>query len=202
MRPADREFPPSESDWLVPAEIGTTTVSRPILKWVALVVVAVAAVAAIIAGAVALWAIRQMNPPGKPGAATTFVVDQRDDVVSLSHRLADEGFITHAGVFQWYVGRKGGLDPVPGYYTLRPRDTMGNLVRALRTPPSATYTSVTFPEGLTIEQMASRLHDRVPRLSAIGPATRLTSPVAAFCTTTHVSRLVAGVPSRVRAKAW
>lgn len=162
----DRESSADDGDWLVPAEIGVSTRSRPFVKWTALVLVSMGIVAAIVVGAVGLWAIRQVNPPGRAEPAATFVVDARDDLVSVSHRLAAQGFITHAGVFQWYVGRRGGLTLVPGYYSLRPRDTMGNLVRALRTPPGSTFTSVTFPEGFTLEQMAGRLHDRVSRLSA------------------------------------
>ena len=40
-------------------------------------------------------------------------------------------------------------------------------MRVLRTPPSETYTKVTFPEGYTYEQMALRLAEKVGRLSAI-----------------------------------
>jgi UPF0755 protein len=43
---------------------------------------------------------------------------------------------------------------------------MGNLMRILRTPPSQTFTKVTFPEGFTYQKMGLRLMDRVQRLSA------------------------------------
>ena len=43
---------------------------------------------------------------------------------------------------------------------------MGNIAGALRRSPNATFTSVTFPEGFTVAQMARRLATRVPRLDA------------------------------------
>ncbi len=54
----------------------------------------------------------------------------------------------------------------PGYYVLRPNDHMGNIMRILRTPPSETYTKVTFPEGYTFAKMAARLQKNMPRLTA------------------------------------
>jgi UPF0755 protein len=64
------------------------------------------------------------------------------------------------------VNHHGGLQLTPGYYQLRPKDHMGNIMRVLRTPPSQTFTKVTFPEGFTIAKMGARLEQRVPRLSA------------------------------------
>jgi UPF0755 protein len=123
-------------------------------------------VAASVGGLVGWWLIRQVNPPGGVGEARNFVVQESDDLVSLSTRLKAEGFITHSGVFQWYVKRQDEIDFVPGYYTLRPRDTMGNIAAALRTPPNATFTTVTFPEGFTLAQIAQRLERRVQRIAA------------------------------------
>jgi len=70
-------------------------------------------------------------------------------------------------VFRWYVEQHGGLEIIPGYFRLRPDDHMGNIMRDLRTPPSETFTKVTFPEGFTYEQMAQRLSDKVPRLDGV-----------------------------------
>ena len=35
-------------------------------------------------------------------------------------------------------------------------------MRVLRTPPSLTYTNVTFPEGFTLEKMSQRLSAKLP----------------------------------------
>jgi len=136
-----------------------------ILRWILLGVAALAVFAAVVGGLIGLWVLRQMNPPGERGEPVTFIVQESDDLVSVSTRLRKQGFITHAGVFQWYVKRGRAIEFTAGYYTLRPRDTMGNIADALRTPPNATFTSITFPEGYTVAQMSKRLAERMPRLS-------------------------------------
>lgn len=157
--------------WDDPALLTISETSPPVrrgrlLRWVLVGVAALAVVAAIIGGSIGLWVLRQVNPSGDRGDATTFIVRESDDLVTVSHRLRSQGFITHAGVFQWYVKRGRAIDFTPGYYTLRPRDTMGNIASALRTPPNATFSSVTFPEGYTVAQIGRRLQQKIPRLSA------------------------------------
>ena len=41
-------------------------------------------------------------------------------------------------------------------------------MRVLRTPPSLTYTNVTFPEGFTLEKMSQRLSAKLPRTDPTG----------------------------------
>lgn len=120
----------------------------------------------IVLGGVALWYIRRINPPGDPGPAQNFTVNDTDTLLTVSQRLEDEGFVVDDAVFRWYVERQGGIDLVPGFYTLRPLDHMGNIVRVLRTPPNETYSKVTFPEGFTLTQMARRLAETMPGISA------------------------------------
>ena len=43
---------------------------------------------------------------------------------------------------------------------------MGNLLARLRTPPSETYTKVTFPEGFTVAQIAARLERDMATMTA------------------------------------
>ncbi|CAB4569856.1 unannotated protein [freshwater metagenome] len=105
--------------------------------------------------------LRKVNPPGDPLAADVFRVTDDSDVASLALDLEAAGFIVDAGVFERYVAEKGGLEVVPGFYTMRPRDHLGNLLRVLRTPPNETYFKVTFPEGFTVEQIAERLSDEL-----------------------------------------
>ncbi len=45
-------------------------------------------------------------------------------------------------------------------------DDMGNIVAALRTSPTQTFTNVTFPEGYAVARMGARLEKTVPRLTA------------------------------------
>jgi UPF0755 protein len=138
---------------------------RPRPRWV-LVVCGVLLVVLLVACAAGLWYLRQVNPSGDPSAAMNFTVLEGDTLDAVSKRLEDEAFITSAGVFRWYVERKGGIEFIPGYYQLKPRDHMGNVMAALNTPPAQTFVNVTFPEGFTVEQIAARLEDKVPRIDA------------------------------------
>lgn len=119
--------------------------------------------AILVAGGVGWWYIHEINPEGDPAPAVNFTVNPGETTETLSERLEILGLIENAGVFEWYVERNGGLELTPGYYRLRPRDHMGNIMAVLRTPPTETYTSVTFPEGYTLDKMANRLAEKSPR---------------------------------------
>ena len=118
-------------------------------------------------GAAGLWYSQQVNPKGDPGAAITFTVTADDTLETVSERLHSEGLIESASVFRWYVERHDGLELIPGYFRIRPDDHMGNIMRVLRTPPSETFTKVTFPEGFTFDKIGHRLEEKVPRLLAV-----------------------------------
>ena len=128
----------------------------------------------IVAGCVGMWYLRQVNPSGDAGAVEVFKVLPTDTVDSISKRLQDRGLITNARVFRYYVDHNGGLVLTPGDYELRPRDHIGNLMRVLSTPPSLTYTNVTFPEGFTLERMSQRLSQKLPRTDPTAFMTALT----------------------------
>lgn len=136
------------------------SLSRPML----MVSIAVAAVT-LLMGAIGWWYVHQVNPSGK-GDPQSFTIVEGDTIESVSQRLADGGFVSSASVFSWYVSRKGGVELIPGYYTIAPKDHMGNIMAVLKTPPSATYQKVTFPEGYTISQMGARLAEKTLRLNA------------------------------------
>ncbi len=139
---------------------------RRILKW-AVYSIGVLLVAALLAGgAVGWWYIRQVNPSGEATATSNFTVNDTDDLQTVSVRLQEQGFITNARVFRFYVEHKGGVRLAPGYYELRPRSHMGNIMRVLNTPPEATYRKVTFPEGFTLAQIGARVQRDLPPLTA------------------------------------
>jgi UPF0755 protein len=129
-----------------------------------IVAVAVAAVT-LFMGVIGWWYVHQVNPSGKDDPQS-FTVVEGDTISSVSQRLADDGFVSSASVFSWYVSRKGGIELIPGYYAIAPKDHMGNIMAVLGTPPSATYQKVTFPEGYTITQMGTRLAEKTLRLNA------------------------------------
>lgn len=148
----------SFDDDAVPNEFGW--LSRP-LKIAALATAAVT----LFMGAIGLWYVHRVNPSGT-GVVSAFTVIEGDTLETVSDRLEGEGFISSSGVFKWYVGQKGGIELIPGYYELVPKDHMGNIMLQLKTPPSASYQNVTFPEGYTIAQMGQRLAEKTLRLSA------------------------------------
>ena len=160
----DAEWREDPWDALVELEEGATDELAPAwdhLRGPLRTVVVVFAATVLSLGAVAWWVVNQLNPAGEPGAAVNFTVNEGDTVASVASRLADEGFITNERVFRWYASTRGGIDLLPGYYSLRPKDNAGRIIDALSTPPAQTFVSVTFPEGMTTAQMGERLASRL-----------------------------------------
>jgi len=137
-----------------------------LLKWTVWGVMGIVLSMILIAGWVGWWYLERVKPEGEVSEPVPFNVLAGDDVDTLAGRLQTQGFIEDASVFTWYVDRNGGLEIVPGYYQLRHNDHMGNVLGRLRTPPDQTFGKVTFPEGFTVEQMAQRLTEAMPRLNA------------------------------------
>lgn len=144
------------------------------------------ALLAVVMFVVCVYAIREwrylerVNPAGDPLAAQLFEVTDTDDLRSVSERLAGLGFVVDASTFRTYVANEGGLDVVRGFYTLKPRDHMGNILRVLRTPPNQTFMKVTFPEGFTLAQIADRLATGVPGFDAAALIARATTDLDPF----------------------
>lgn len=139
---------------------------RLVLMWATRMLIAAVAVGVVAYGGYMYWYLRQINPPGIAATATVFIVTANDDLDTISRRLEQSGVIVHDGVFRRYVEDEGGLEIVPGLYTVRGRDHMGNILRVLRTPPNETLTRVTFPEGFTLEQMGDRLAEDANSITA------------------------------------
>jgi UPF0755 protein len=135
--------------------------SQTLINRVALLTVSVLALVAVIYGGYQFWYLRQVNPSGDPAAAEIFTITETDDLLTVIKRLEQEGFIVNDSVFRSYVSSKGGLEIAAGFYTLKPLDHVGNILRILRTPPNETLTKITFPEGFTLAQMAQRLGEEV-----------------------------------------
>ena len=159
-----------EDPWDSPDEVPESAIEklppdfsqfRGPLRIVATVVVA----SILFIGAISWWVVNQLNPAGEPGAAVNFTVNDGDTVSSVANRLAEQGFIENATIFRWYASSRGGIDLLPGYYSLRPKDNAGRIIKALSTPPAQTFVSVTFPEGMTLTQMGERLASKLTFMS-------------------------------------
>lgn len=117
-------------------------------------------------GVAGWWVVHELNPDGEAGAPVTFTVNPGDDLDAVVERLSAGGFIGNVSVFRWYVRSRGGIELIPGYYTLRPGSSAGDIVEALSTPPAETFVNVTFPEGMTIALMGRRLADTVINMNS------------------------------------
>ena len=112
-------------------------------------------------GCMGWWTARVLNPSGAPGAAVNFTVNDGDTISSVASRLKSAGIISNSTIFRWYVSTKGSVALTPGYYALQPKDNAGSIIETLSTPPDQTFISVTFPEGMTVDQMAQRLAEKM-----------------------------------------
>ena len=130
---------------------------RGVTRTVAIVVVA----SVLFLGSLGWWAVGVLNPSGEPGVAVNFTVNDSDTISSVASRLHSAGIISNATIFRWYVSTKGTIALTPGYYALKPKDNAGSIIEALSTPPAQTFISVTFPEGMTVAQMAQRLSEKM-----------------------------------------
>ncbi|MEY3588367.1 MAG: hypothetical protein RJA47_963 [Actinomycetota bacterium] len=127
------------------------------------VIVLVATV--LLVGAGALWVVHQLNPGGAPGVAVNFTVNEGDTLDAVVGRLDEAGIIGNSTLFAWYAKSRGGIALLPGYYSLKPGDSAGNIIDALSTPPAQTFVKVTFPEGFTVSQMGARLTEKITFMS-------------------------------------
>jgi UPF0755 protein len=128
-------------------------------------VVSIVIAVVLLIGGTGWWVIHQLNPSGAPGATVNFTVNDGDTLSSVAGRLEDQKVIKSASIFRWYASTKGGIDLTPGYYTLHVGENAGAIIKALSTPPAQTFISVTFPEGMTVAQMAERLSSKLTFMS-------------------------------------
>ncbi len=131
------------------------------LRGVTRTVFIVVSASLLLLGCIGWWTARVLNPSGEPGVAVNFTVNDGDTISSVASRLDSAGIISNATIFRWYASTKGTVALTPGYYALKPKDNAGSIIEALSTPPAQTFISVTFPEGMTVAQMAQRLSEKM-----------------------------------------
>jgi UPF0755 protein len=137
-----------------------------LLRWVVGLVAAALIASVLAAGWTGWWLLERVSPSGASGELERFDISEGDSVATIAGRLESRGLVSDAGVFEWYVSQRGGLEPTPGFYRIAPGWHMGDVLGTLRTPPSETYVRITFPEGFTVEQIADRVGERIEQMES------------------------------------
>jgi len=132
------------------------------LRTALLVVLAVIVVVAAGAGGAAWWVQQRLDPPGEAGEQVAFVVGEGASTTAIADQLEAEGIIADARVFRVYLRLEGQPTFQAGSYELRRDSTVWDVRAALEAGPAITYTRLTVPEGLRLEEIAERvdLHPR------------------------------------------
>ncbi len=105
------------------------------------------------------------RPPGRCRSRSR--CNEGDTLESLSARLKEQGIITHAGVFEWYVKRKGEPRAGPRLLHAPPAGHDGQPAAPCSAPHRPTPTPRSrSPRASRSRQMANRLSEKVTHLNA------------------------------------
>ena len=125
------------------------------------VVLAIVLVAVVATG---LWVRGKIDPSGEPGDEVALTIPEGASTGDIARLLADEGIVSDARIFRYYVQFNGGASFQAGDYTLRRNSDMGDVVSVLDDGPVVAFDQLTIPEGLTLEEVGERVEE-VERLS-------------------------------------
>src|SRR5688572_7372590 len=107
-----------------------------------------------------LWVQRQIDPPGSPGEVQTLVIPEGSTSDDIGTLLADEGIISSAFVWDWYLRINGGGPFQAGRYELASNSAIGDVIDVLDEGPAPLEErSFTVPEALTLDEILDRLAD-------------------------------------------
>lgn len=117
------------------------------------------AVAAALAAMVTLTIYqRNVQEPGPLPADKVVVIPSRSGTTEIAETLAKEGVIQHTGLFE-FAARFGGRPPLrAGEYLFKAHASIADTLDTLATGRQVQH-SITFPEGLTSEQIVARLNE-------------------------------------------
>lgn len=137
-------------------------------RWLVALGVVVVLVAGVVGGAM-WWYHNQVDPPGGQGEEVQVVIPEGATTSKVGSILDDEGVISSATVFGFYVGGKDLSSVQAGTYTFRTNSSFDDAIKVLNagpgTPASAATTKVSIPEGYRVDQIVARIHEKVPRLT-------------------------------------
>lgn len=100
---------------------------------------------------------RQVDPPGPPGEEVVLTVPMGSSSQRIGALLEDNGVITSANIFRYYIRLNGGGPFQAGEYTLNKNMSMGEAIDVLEKGPQLEFESLTVPEGLVLRQIADQV---------------------------------------------
>lgn len=111
----------------------------------------------VVAGLGVVWFVRELNPPGGPGAAVQVVLPKGSNTKEIGNLLESAGVIPSASAFGVYVRLKGFTGLRAGRYQLHRNMAVSAVISILRAGPTREFARLVIPEGLTLEQIAQRV---------------------------------------------
>jgi UPF0755 protein len=128
---------------------------RRIFGWSLVVLV----VGILVAGLLAWrWVQNRVDPPGDPGDQVAVIVPEGSTTDDIGRLLEDEGVITDAQVFKYYIRFRGGGPFQAGTYTLRENSSMQEAIDTLEEGPAPPpFVEFTVPEGLTLPEITEAM---------------------------------------------
>lgn len=109
----------------------------------------------VVFGVAAMWFQRNVNPPGGPGPEMSITVAPGMSTGEIGRLLEQEGVITSASVFRYFVKLNGLGTVEAGDYTLRRKEDMARVVEVLEGGAAVDKgVPLTIPEALTVAQTA------------------------------------------------
>ena len=119
----------------------------------------------LLAGLGMVWVQRQIDPPGGAGPTVEVEIPRGSSTARIAAILDEQGVISNATLFRYYVRIKGAAPFDAGTYNLRRNQDFNSVIDTLEKGPVIVYDRVTVPEGKTVREVAE-IVGRLPGRSA------------------------------------
>jgi UPF0755 protein len=100
---------------------------------------------------------RQVDPSGPPGEPVALTVPMGSSTQAIGRLLEENGVITSADIFRYYIRLNGGGPFQAGEYELAKNMSMGEAIEVLEKGPQLKFERLTVPEGLILRQIADQV---------------------------------------------
>lgn len=117
-------------------------------------------------GSATVWLARQLDPPGDPGPEVEVTIQRGWGVSAIADELARHDIIDSTFVFESYSQLTGAGPFQAGTYELRRDLGVRGAVEALEAGPVIDYVDLRVPPGLWLTEIARRVEEQMPGLSA------------------------------------